>query len=283
MKFGANIGQNDKCGNFVPDIYGLIFVQAGYDMKKTLSLSILLLLLCGSASFAQAPKRYTAKVEETFRHDTGSYTQGLFFYKGGFYESAGQYGESTMRKVDLRSGKVLKRHDFERRYFAEGSCIAEGRLYVLSWRERTCFVLNPDTFERIGTFRYNTEGWGLTTDGKSLIMSDGSNRIQFRDPKSFLVTREIKVTINGRPLDYLNELEWIDGRIWANVYGSDVIVMIDPESGVVTGIVDCSNIYPEKMRRPADDVLNGIAYNPADGKIYVTGKYWPKMYRITLR
>lgn len=239
--------------------------------------------LLSGAAFGQTPKRYTAKVEETFNHDSGSYTQGLYFYKGGLYESAGQYGESSMRQVDLKSGKVLKRYNFERRYFAEGSCVVGGRLYILSWRERTCFVCNPETFERIGTFRYNTEGWGLTTDGKSLIMSDGSDHITFRDPKSFAVTKDIRVTIDGRRLDYLNELEWIDGKIWANVYGTDVIVIIDPTSGIVTGTIDCSGIYPEKTRKPSCDVFNGIAYNPADGKIYVTGKYWPKMYRITLK
>lgn len=242
------------------------------------------LLLADIAVFAQTltPRRYTAKVEETFNHDTGSYTQGLFFYKGNLYESAGQYGESSMRKVDLKSGKVLKRYNFERRYFAEGSCVAGGRLFILSWREHTCFVCNPETFERLGSFKYKTEGWGLTTDGKSLIMSDGSSHIVYRDPKSFVVTRDIKVTFNGKELDYLNELEWIDGKIWANVYCSDVIVIINPADGKVTGVIDCSGIYPQSIRRPSDDVLNGIAYNPADGKIYVTGKYWPKMYRITI-
>lgn len=239
--------------------------------------------MAGTFAFGQTPKRYTAKVEETFNHDSGSYTQGLYFYKGSLYESAGQYGESSMRKVDLKTGKVLKRYNFDRRYFAEGSCVVDGKLYILSWRERTCFVCNPETFERIGTLRYNSEGWGLTTDGKVLIMSDGSDRIVFRDPKSFVVKKEIKVTVNGRSLDYLNELEWINGEIWANVYGSDIIVIINPDTGIVTGIVDCSNIWPEKLRKPTTDVFNGIAYNPADGKIYVTGKYWPKMYRITLR
>jgi len=253
-------------------------------MKRFITFSILLAaLLAASDAFAQAPKRYTAKVEESFKHDTGSYTQGLYFYKGGLYESAGQYGESSMRKVDLKSGKVLKRYNFDRKYFAEGSCVAGGKLFILSWRERTCFVFNPETFEKLGTFKYNTEGWGLTTDGKSLIMSDGSDRIYFRDPKSFVVTKEIKVTVNGRRLDYLNELEWIDGKIWANVYGTDTIVIIDPASGNVTGIVDCSGIYPQNLRKPSCDVFNGIAINPADGKIYVTGKYWPKLYRITIQ
>lgn len=262
---------------------GLIIAKTISNMRKIISISILLAsLLSGFTVAAQAPKRYTAKVEETFNHDTGSYTQGLYFYKGSLYESAGQYGESSMRKVDLKSGKVLKRYNFDRRYFAEGSCVVDGKLFILSWRERTCFVCDPESFERLGSFRYTTEGWGLTTDGKSLIMTDGSDRIFFRDPKTFIVTKELKVTVNGRRLDYLNELEWIDGKIWANVYGSDTIVIIDPSSGIVTAVIDCSNIYPQNLRKPSTDVFNGIAYNPADGKIYVTGKYWPKLYRITL-
>ncbi len=240
-------------------------------------------VMISACASAQAPARYSFKVEETFNHDTHSYTQGLFFHKGQFYESAGQYGESSMRKVDLKTGKVLKRQNFERRYFAEGSCILNNRLYVLTWQEKTCFVYKPDTFEKIGSFRYNTEGWGLTTDGKQLIMSDGSDRIFFRDPKNFAVKKEIKVTVNGRPLEYLNELEYIKGEIWANVYGSDYIVIINPDNGVVRAIIDCTDLLPRQLRKPSTDVLNGIAYNPANDGIYITGKNWPKLYRITLK
>ncbi len=232
---------------------------------------------------AAAPKRYTVKVEETFIHDTHSYTQGLFFCKGQLYESAGQYGESTIRKVDLKTGKVQKRQDLDHRYFAEGSCIINGRMYVLTWREKTCFVYDPDTFVKLGSYRYNTEGWGLTTDGKSLIMSDGSDKIYFRDPKNFSVTGEISVTVNGKPLNYLNELEYINGEIWANVYCADQIVIINPENGVVKAVVDCTDLLPRTLRKPETDVLNGIAYNPDDGAIYLTGKYWPRLYRISLK
>ena len=144
-------------------------------------------------------------------------------------------------------------------------------------------MFNPNNFEKIGSFRYNGEGWGLTTDGKNLIMSDGSNVIRFRDPKTFQVLREIKVKINGRDLEYLNELEYIDGKIWANVYGTDAIVIIDPASGVVTATVDCSGLLPSSLRKPSTDVFNGIAYNPANGGIYVTGKYWPRLYRISIK
>lgn len=254
-------------------------------MKRisVITLFMICLFAAGGEAVAQAPKRYTCKVEETFKHDAGAYTQGLFFFNGKLYESAGQYSESTLREVDLRSGAVTRRYLFDRRIFAEGSCILNCRLYVLSWKERTCFVFNPNNFEKIGSFRYIGEGWGLTTDGKNLIMSDGSNVIRFRDPKTFQILREIKVKINGRDLEYLNELEYIDGKIWANVYGTDAIVIIDPASGVVTATVDCSGLLPSSLRKPSTDVFNGIAYNPADGGIYVTGKYWPRLYRISIK
>ena len=253
-------------------------------MKKALFTILILGLAAGCfQAFAQAPKRYTCKVEETFKHDAGAYTQGLFFFGGQLYESAGQYGESSLRRVEPGSGVVTKRYNFERRIFAEGACIFNCRIYVLSWREQTCFVFNVNNFEKIGSFRYSGEGWGLTTDGKSLIMSDGTDVIRYRDPNTFQVTSEFRVTINGRPLEYLNELEYIDGKIWANVYGTDAIVIIDPASGKVTATVDCSGLLPASLRKPSTDVFNGIAYNPANGGIYVTGKYWPRLYRISLQ
>lgn len=265
-------------------VNGLIIVVYQSNMIKRLYIAFILCFLLGEGfADAQTPKRYTCKVEETFLHDAGAYTQGLFFHEGQLYESTGQYGESTLRKVDLRSGKVTQRHQFDRRYFAEGSCILGGRLYVLSWMERTCFVFNPKTLERIGSCRYNGEGWGLTTDGKSLIMSDGSSKLFFRDPNTFQITSEINVKINGRPLEYLNELEYIDDKIWANVYGTDAIVIINPADGVVTATVDCSGLLPSTLRKPSTDVFNGIAYNPENGGIYVTGKYWPRLYRISLK
>lgn len=242
---------------------------------------VLGLALLAPGCDAQKPVRFTYRVDQVLRHDTGAYTQGLFFNKGRLYESTGQYGSSSMRIVDLASGKVVKMKSFPRRYFIEGSCILGNNLYVLSWQERTCFVLDPETFEQKRTFAYQGEGWGLTTDGQSLIMSDGTDRIYFRDPASFQIRRQIKVTFEGRSIAYLNELEYIEGEIWANVYGSDVIVRIRPSDGVITSIVDCSDILPNSLRTSSTDVLNGIAYNPETGYIYVTGKYWPKMYRIS--
>jgi Glutamine cyclotransferase len=249
----------------------------------TALLIALLLLFSVSCSNAQEVRTYHLKVEETLPHDVSSYTQGLFFYNGELYESAGQYGESSFRKVDLKSGSVLKRENFARKYFNEGACVLDGRLYILTWREQTCFVYDINTWKKLGTLPYTTEGWGLTTDGKSLIMSDGSSKIYFRDPITFQVEREITVTHRGKSVLYLNELEYIKGEIWANVYGSDLILRINPKDGHVNSVINCSGLLPMSLRKPSTDVLNGIAYNEKTGYIYLTGKYWPKMYRITLK
>lgn len=238
------------------------------------------LAACGASG--QNVKTYGYKVEESVPHDVASYTQGLFFYDGALYESAGQYGESNFRKVDLKSGRVLERTNFEGRYFAEGACVLDGRLYVLTWREGECFVYDIRTMQRLGTCRYTGEGWGLTTDGKSLIMSDGTSTITFRNPENFAVQRSITVTLRDKKVANLNELEYIKGEIWANVYGSDLIVRIDPATGAVRSVVNCTGLLPAAQRRPRTDVLNGIALDPASGDIWVTGKYWPKMYRIKL-
>lgn len=254
-------------------------------MKPLLRLFLLLacaLPLAACSASGQNVKTYGYKVEESVPHDVASYTQGLFFYDGTLYESAGQYGESNFRKVELKSGRVLERTNFERRYFAEGACVLGNRLYVLTWREGECFVYDIRTMQRLGTCRYTGEGWGLTNDGKSLIMSNGTSTITFRNPENFAVERSITVTLRDKKVANLNELEYIKGEIWANVYGSDLIVRIDPATGVVRSVVNCNGLLPAAQRRPRTDVLNGIALNPATGDIWLTGKYWPKMYRIKL-
>lgn len=243
-------------------------------------IAALLTAACGGS--AQNVRTYGYKVVESVPHDVGSYTQGLFFHDGQLYESAGQYGESSFRKVDLKTGKVQQRTNFERRYFVEGSCVLDGRLYILTWQEKECFVYDLATMNRLGTLRYMGEGWGLTTDGKSLIMSDGTSTITFRDPGTFAVLRSITVSLHGKNVVYLNELEYIKGEIWANVYGTDSIVRIDPSTGVVKGVVNCTGLLPASLRRARTDVLNGIALDEKTGDIWLTGKYWPKMYRITL-
>ena len=244
-------------------------------------LIIAALALAALVSCQGKVKSYRLNVVKEYPHDVMAYTQGLFFHEGQLYESAGQYGESSFRKVDLQTGKVLKRLNFEGRYFVEGSCVLNGRLFILTWQEHECFVYDLASLEKIGTCRYNGEGWGLTTDGKSLIMSDGSSTITFRNPDTFAPERTITVTLRGQKVMYLNELEYIKGEIWANVYGTDQIVRINPQTGAVTGVINCRGLLPAALRKPSTDVLNGIAVD-ARGGIWLTGKYWPKMYRITL-
>lgn len=251
-------------------------------LPRILLAALCTLAISACSASAQNVKTYGYKVEEALPHDVASYTQGLFFHEGELYESAGQYGESSFRKVDLATGRVLKRMNFESRYFAEGACVLNGRLYVLTWQEKECFVYDIATWERLGTLRYLGEGWGLTTDGKSLIMSDGTSTITFRDPETFVEERSISVTLRGQKVAYLNELEYIKGEIWANVYGTDQIIRIDPQTGVVRAVINLRGILPQQLRKPRTDVLNGIAWDPRSGAVYVTGKNWPKMYRITL-
>ena len=227
-------------------------------------------------------RNYRPQVVASYPHDESSYTQGLFFHDGKMYESTGQYGESTMRIVDPVTGKALKRLDFDRKYFVEGSVILDGKLYILTWTNKLVFVYDAATLAYEKTLAYPREGWGLTTDGKQLIASDGSSRLYFMDT-SLKAQRTVTVRLNDRPIRYLNELEYIDGKIWANVYTSDLILVIDPSDGRVEATVDCTGLLSKPYQTRKADVLNGIAYNPADKKIYLTGKYWKRLFEITLK
>lgn len=224
---------------------------------------------------------YKIQIVNEFPHDVTSYTQGLFFYGGEMYESTGLNGKSTFRKVDIKTGKPLYRLDFDKKYFLEGSVEKDGNIYMLTWMNGVAFVYDAKTLEYKSTFSYPREGWGLTTDGKSLIASDGTANLYFMDD-SFKTGRKLTVKLNGRPVRDLNELEYIDGKIWANVYLTDMIVIIDPADGNVTGIVDCTGLLPENLRTEDTDVLNGIARNPVDGKLYLTGKNWSRLYEVAL-
>ena len=240
----------------------------------------MLLLFAFCSCRAEEPVRYTLEVVRTFPHDRGAYTQGLFFHDGSLFETTGQYGASSIRLVDLESGKVLRRLNFSRKYFAEGSTVLDGKLFILTWTNRTAFVYDAASLEYLKSYSYPREGWGLATDGRSLIASDGSSNIYFLSPE-FKLERSLKVTLNGRPVKYLNELEWIDGRIWANVYTTDMLVIINPANGKVEATVNCAGLLPDALRRPDTDVLNGIALD-GNGKIYLTGKNWPELYEVRL-
>ena len=243
-----------------------------------------ILLLQGGINllYPQQVDLYTFKVIESYPHDRSAYTQGLFFHNNELYESCGQYGSSSFRKNELATGRVLNRIDFDKKYFAEGACVLNGNLYVLTWQENKCFVYDINTFKFLGELWNPSEGWGLTTDGKQPIMTDGTSMLYFLDPMTFNVVDKRQVTINGKPLQYLNELEYINGEIWANVYGDDSIVIINPQTGKVRGVVDCRNLLPRSLIKSTTDVLNGIAYNPTNKSIYLTGKNWPKLYKIEL-
>lgn len=243
-------------------------------------ISICVCVLCSILSCSAKVERYKIEVVKAYPHDTGSYTQGLFWHDGSLYESTGLNGKSTFRKVDLQSGQALTKLPFNRKYFVEGSVILGDKLYILTWTNKVIFIYDANTLEYRSTYSYPREGWGLTTDGKSLISSDGSSRIYFLTPE-LKFERSINVTLNGRAVRYLNELEWIDGRIWANVYTTDTIVIINPDTGIVEATVDCEGLLPERLRTSDTDVLNGIAVD-SEGRIFLTGKNWPELYEVKL-
>ena len=243
-------------------------------------ISICICVLCSILSCSAKVERYKIEVVKAYPRDTGSYTQGLFWHDGSLYESTGLNGKSTFRKVDLQSGQALTKLPFNKKYFVEGSVILGDKLYILTWTNKVVFIYDANTLEYRSTYSYPREGWGLTTDGKSLISSDGSSRIYFLTPE-LKFERSINVTLNGRAVRYLNELEWIDGRIWANVYTTDTIVIINPDTGIVEATVDCEGLLPERLRTYDTDVLNGIAVD-SEGRIFLTGKNWPELYEVKL-
>ena len=248
-------------------------------MKKFVALMAVLAVL---ASCTEAKlKEYKLEIVAEYPHDTESYTQGLFFHDGDLYESTGMHGKSTFRKVDLATGDALRKLNFDKQYFVEGSVIFGNELYILTWESRVAFVYDANTLEYKSSWKYPREGWGLTTDGKHLIASDGTANLYLKN-NQFALDRKQLVTIDGRPVRWLNELEYIKGKVWANVYTSDEIVIVNPKNGKVEGLIDCKGLLPKILRTESTDVLNGIAYDPRTDKIYLTGKNWPKLYEVKL-
>lgn len=242
------------------------------------------MIACGSIAEQRKPAPVQSyKVVATFPHDTSSFTQGLVFYNGELYESTGLEGESTLRRVDLKTGRTLQRADVPAKYFAEGLALVGDELLQLTWQTQIGFVYDRASFAQKRTFTYKTEGWGIAYDGSSqLVMSDGSDTLMFLDPKTFSLAKTVKVHDAGRAVSNLNELEWIDGEIWANVWMTDRIARISPKTGVVNAWVDLSTLYPRSQRTPPADVMNGIAYDKATRRIFITGKKWPRLYQITV-
>lgn len=234
----------------------------------------------------EAPKLVVVdgfEVVNTFPHDASSYTQGLAFDGGRFIESQGQHGESSLRLVEVETGKVLKKLPLESRYFAEGCAVLKGLVYQLTWQQHVVFVYDARELRSVGSFPLEGEGWGLTTDGTNLFVSDGTDTLRVLDPTTHAVTRKIAVRVQGRALYQLNELEWIEGELWANVWHTDRIARIDPKTGEVARIVDLTGLLSANERRDRESVLNGIAYDAAKKRIFVTGKNWPKLFEIRVK
>ena len=226
-----------------------------------------------------APTSPGFKVVAVYPHDPNAFTQGLAIEGGQLYEGTGLYGQSTIRKVDLATGRVEKQRPINAMYFGEGIAILNGHLYELTWQHGIGIVYDLATFTQQRTFQYTGEGWGLTQDGKQLILSDGSAKLRFLDPQTFAVVREIEVRDHGQPVTKLNELEYIDGEVWSNVWYDDRIARISPATGEVLGWIDLAALYP-KSARSSEAVLNGIAYDAAAKRLFVTGKNWPQLYEI---
>jgi glutamine cyclotransferase len=225
---------------------------------------------------------YSYEVVNVFPHDRVAFTQGLVFEDGLLYEGTGLRGASTLRKVELETGLVQQRYDLPEQYFGEGIAVYEDRIVQLTWQSNTGFVYDKDSFSLLGTFSYPTEGWGLTYDGERLIMSDGTSTLHFLDPYTFEEIRQVRVHDENGPLERLNELEYVDGQVLANVWTTDLVTRIDPQSGRVTAWIDLSGLLEPEDQEPHVDVLNGIAYDAEGERLFVTGKWWPKLFEIVL-
>jgi glutamine cyclotransferase len=256
-------------------------------MRLVLLLPALTALFAGMPACAQtAPagvQQYTVRIVRTFPHDPKAFTEGLFYDRGFLYESTGRNGTSWIRKEDLDTGKVLQSARVASTYFGEGIVAWKGKIVSLTWQAEKGFIWDQASLKLKSSFHYVGEGWGMTHDSRNLIMSDGTPVLKFLDPDKLDVTRQVMVTLNGQPLSQVNELEYVDGAILANVWMTRNIVRIDPKSGQVTGIIDLSAL-PEEAH-PSDDrdaVANGIAYDPEGKRLFVTGKLWPHLYQIEL-
>ncbi|MDT7688001.1 MAG: glutaminyl-peptide cyclotransferase [Acidobacteriota bacterium] len=235
-----------------------------------------------SASTEQTPI-YGYEVVNTFPHDPAAFTQGLVFNDGAFIESTGLERHSTLRRVELQTGKVLQKVDVPPFYFAEGMTLFAGKIYQLTWKGEKGFIYDPRTFQKTGEFNYTGEGWGLTHDADSLILSDGSERIRFIDPSDYKVKRTINVTDHDRPVQEINELEYVRGEIYANVWHQNRVARIDPQTGRVTAWIDLSGLLKAGDVSDEEAVLNGIAYDEQSDRLFVTGKLWPKIFEIKLK
>ncbi|MDQ3322273.1 MAG: glutaminyl-peptide cyclotransferase [Acidobacteriota bacterium] len=236
---------------------------------------------------------YTYEIVNTYNHDPNAFTQGLFFHDGFLYEGTGGEGKSSLRKVELETGRVVQRQNLDKDSFGEGATVLNGKIYQLTWQEETAYVYDAETLKPINQFRYQGDGWGLTSDGKNLYMTDSTHVIRVLDPETFKPVRMISVfREDGKPLMQINELEFIKGELWANVWHSEdprilgkpnYIARIDPQTGKLLGWIDLDGISPEDVKRGSENTLNGIAYDAANDRIFVTGKNWRKLFEIKVK
>lgn len=236
-----------------------------------------------SKEYSSEALTYSPEIIAEYPHDSVSYTQGLFIENGSMYESTGLYGQSSLSEINMKTWKPERRIPIEARYFAEGSVILNGKLYLLTYQEKTCFVYDPLTFTPQASFGYEGEGWGLSTDGKKLYMSNGSEKITIRDPNTFSTESTITVNNAGSPVERINELEWVEGELWANIYQEDKIARIDPKTGSVKSWLDCKELRTRTKGKTNAEVLNGIAYNSKTKTVFLTGKNWGTLFEIKVR
>jgi glutaminyl-peptide cyclotransferase len=233
---------------------------------------------------ANAPaSKINYEVVHAYPHDTGAFTQGLIFVNGKLYEGTGQEGRSSLREVDLQTGHVVNKVEVPEPFFAEGITLLNGKIYQLTWQHGIGFIYNAQTLEKTGQFAYKGQGWGITNDGHSLIVSDGSYNLKFFNPDSFTVTKTIAVADGDTNVPRLNELEFVNGEIYANIWHDDRIATIDPQNGRVTGWIDLAGLLPPGAVTDEEAVLNGIAFDQAGNRLFVTGKLWPQLFEIKLK
>ncbi len=251
-------------------------------MRILVAITALAAAACGPSSQAGPIPEYGYEVVHTYPHDPHAFTQGLFYLNGFLYEGTGKNGESSIRKVRLETGEVLEKRDVPEQYFGEGIVNWKDRLVEITWKAQMGFLYDLASFVPSGQFEYPGEGWGLTQDGKRIIMSDGTPDLRFWDPETLRETGRITVKDDYGPVKDLNELEWVKGEIYANVWMTQRIARIDPASGKVIGWIDCTGLLSPADQNPDTDVLNGIAYDAKNDRLFVTGKNWPKLFEIRL-
>jgi glutamine cyclotransferase len=256
------------------DIHAEAFTKKGRFVSSTVLVTILSDI---------KPTNYSFKVIKTYPHSRNAYVQGLIYENGSFYESNGEYGNSSLQKIDLLTGEVIKSISVDRSVFAEGITLYKNEVYQLSWREQTCFVYDKFTFALLRKIRYEiSQGWGLEFDGNNFLMTDGSNTVYFMEPENLTQVDQIEVYDDSGPVDKLNELEMINGQLYANVYYKNYIVIIDLKTGKAVGKIDFTGLLPKGEYDEGTNVLNGIAWNPANGHLFVTGKNWPELFEVEL-